>query len=113
MHGIRVASAHATECDTEARRAPVMAPHEESIMAVFRIVAAVISIGIFAQEAMADGFAYVECREAGYSHASCDGQGEGYLPCRQAGYSHDSCSGQGPGYVTCRQAGYSHDSCDG
>lgn len=60
-----------------------------------------------------DSSSYLDCRNAGYSHDNCSGQGRDYLPCRQRGYNHESCSGQTEGYLDCRSAGYSHDNCSG
>ena len=68
---------------------------------------------IVSPSAQAQNSDYARCRDAGYSHNSCDGQNSGYVACRRAGYRHSSCDGQNSGYVDCRRTGYRHSSCDG
>jgi len=44
---------------------------------------------------------YVRCRQAGFTHESCQGQTSAYVSCRRAGFTHESCNGQSEDYVVC------------
>ena len=68
---------------------------------------------VISPPASAQSSDYARCRNAGYSHSSCDGQNRSYVECRRAGYRHSSCDGQNSSYVACRRTGYRHSSCDG